>query len=157
MLVTSIFSFSCNVFYPSQKKFQFLNSVFFFFAEIKPALCIFHIVGYSIRQILPLDQCNGYTGISLYVGLFACLSEYKILVILYHELLQFCFSCIEILHIHWPCIEVLRDTIQKCQLLLVEELSPLELILFIYFFFFITCFCWSSGRGIKSYLVTALV
>ena len=43
----------------------------------------------------------------------------------------------------------------KCQLLLVEELSLLELRNF--FFFEITCFCQSAGGGIKSHPVTVLV
>ena len=37
--------------------------------------------------------------------------------------LQFCFNRINTLHIHWS----LQETILKCQLHLVEELSPLEL------------------------------
>ena len=55
-------------------------------------------------------------------------SVYKILVILYRECLQqFCFDCIETLHMHGSYTEVLKDAILKCQLLLVEELSPLRL------------------------------
>ena len=33
MLVTSIFSFSHNIFYPSQFQFQFLSHIFFFFSS----------------------------------------------------------------------------------------------------------------------------
>ena len=33
MLVTSIFSFSYDVFYPSQNKIQFLNQVYFFICK----------------------------------------------------------------------------------------------------------------------------
>ena len=55
------------------------------------------------------------------------LSVYKILVILFCKLLQFGSNCIETLHIYIDHIEILEDTVLKCQLLLVEELSSLEL------------------------------
>ena len=42
-----------------------------------------------------------------------CLSVYKVLAILYHKLLQFCFNCIETLHIRRSYIEVLQDVIFK--------------------------------------------
>ena len=56
----------------------------------------------------------------------------QILVILCRELLlKFCFNIIKTLHIRRSYIEVFQGTILKCQLLLVEELSPLELRFFL--------------------------
>ena len=49
---------------------------------------------------------------------------------------------------------MLQDTILKCQILLVEELAPLELRTFS---IEIARFCQIAGGGIKSHLVTALV
>ena len=83
-----------------------------------------------------------------------CPSVYKILVILCHKLLQFCFNCTKTFHINLSYIEVLQDKILKCQLLLLEELCPLELR---FFFFEIACFSQSSGGGINSNSVTAVV
>ena len=80
-----------------------------------------------IRESACLSVCHC---IRQCVCVSVCLCVYKILVILYAELLQFCFNCIETLHIHQSYIEVLQDAILKCQVLLVEELSPLALFFF---------------------------
>ena len=52
------------------------------------------------------------------------------------------------LHLHWSYIEVLQDLILKCQLLLVEELSPFELRILLE----IVCLCQSAGGGINPLL-----
>ena len=78
------------------------------------------------------NECfQGHTWISVPVPPSVCASVYKILVILCRKLLQLCFSCIGTLHMHWWYIEFLQDAVLKCQLLLVEELSPLELRVFL--------------------------
>ena len=82
----------------------------------------------SVRSSVHLSMC-----LSLCLSIYLCVYKIPVLVILYRELLlHFCFSCIEILIIHWSYIEVLQDAILKCHLLLLEELSPLERRLFFF-------------------------